>query len=250
MTLTRVSQSETFQELFYTVADDNCILPDNLYMFYRNKQIYRTGTPKGLNIWGEAEIVACDQPTHEYLKKQQTLSYLSSQVRPEPPSTSTGATSSHILDIDLDEDNNAVPYAAPLTHTQPDTSTGYDSQAESESGESQNTFKISLRSGMTGDKQITVTVRPTTKCGAIVRAFILKAKLDDSLYPSVMGPGGVTKALPSAKGQGKKGKGKAVAATNATKDPKLSLDGDSIPNDTPIGDMDVEDGDLLDVVGL
>jgi hypothetical protein len=248
--LTRVSQSETFQELFEAVADDNCILPDNLYMFYRNKQIYRTGTPKGLNIWGEAEIVACDQPTHEYLKKQQTLSYLSSQARPDPPPTSAGGASSNILDIDSDEDNNDESYTPPLTHTQHDMNTGYDSQAESESGESQNTFKISLRSGVTGEKQITVTVRPTTKCGAIVRAFILKAKLDESLYPSVMGSGGAANVLPPAKGQGKSGKGKAAAAVNATKDPRLSLDGDSIPNDTPIGDMDVEDGDLLDVVGL
>jgi hypothetical protein len=90
-----------------------------------------------------------------------------------------------------------------------------DSAAESDAGDK---FKLTLRSAAT-TKDITLTVKPTTKCSAIVQAFIKKAKL--------------TSATP------KKGGG-----------PRLTVDGEKLDPDTMIGDVDVEDGDLVEVVGL
>ncbi len=100
-------------------------------------------------------------------------------------------------------------------------------------GEESQTFKLIVRSERTKDKDITLTVRPTTKCGAIVRAFLKKAGLDAE-YPAGGAP---------IKGRGR---GKAAAA----KVPALSVDGDRMDAETEIGEADLEDGDLVEVVGL
>ena len=71
-------------------------------------------------------------------------------------------------------------------------------------------------------------MRPTTKCGAIVRAFLKKAGLDAE-YPAAGAP---------AKGRGR------------SKVPALSVDGDRMDPETEIGEADLEDGDQVEVVGL
>lgn len=116
-----------------------------------------------------------------------------------------------------------------------------ESDAESEASQS-DTFKLIIRSKLTKDKDITLTVRPTTKCGAIVKAFLKKAGLSEQ-YPLAGEVGAPAKPQP----KNKKGKGgKAVAA----KDPKLSIDGDEADNGTQIEAFDLEDGDQVEVVGL
>ena len=99
-------------------------------------------------------------------------------------------------------------------------------------GEESQTFKLIVRSERTKDKDIALTVRPTTKCGAIVRAFLKKAGLEAE-YPEGGAP---------TKGRGR---GKAAA-----KVPALSVDGDRMDAETEIGEADLEDGDQVDVVGL
>ena len=103
--------------------------------------------------------------------------------------------------------------------------------SQDQGGESQ-TFKLIVRSERTKDKDIALTVRPTTKCGAIVRAFLKKAGLEAE-YPEGGAP---------TKGRGR---GKAAA-----KVPALSVDGDRMDAETEIGEADLEDGDQVDVVGL
>lgn len=110
-----------------------------------------------------------------------------------------------------------------------------DAESDSEGG----TFKLILRSTISA-KDITLTVRPTTKCGAIVKAFLKKAGVVDQ-YPGVFEATGA----PVKKGAAKKG-AKAVAE----KDPRLCVDGDKMGNDVEIGEADLEDGDLVEVVGL
>ena len=95
-----------------------------------------------------------------------------------------------------------------------------------------NTFHLTIRSERTKDKDITLLVRPTTKCGAIVRAFLKKAGLDAE-YPAAGAP-------PKGRGRGKA----------ATKNPALSVDGDRMDPETEIGEADLEDGDQVEVVGL
>jgi len=112
------------------------------------------------------------------------------------------------------------------------------SDAESESDEDK--FKLILRSALTANKEINLVVRPTTKCGAIVKAFLKKAGLSGQ-YPEVF-------ASVSARASKKGGKKSNVTAGG--KDPRLCLDGDKLDNASEIGDAGLEDGDMIEVVGL
>lgn len=84
-----------------------------------------------------------------------------------------------------------------------------------------------LRSAATEDKGINLTVRPTTTCGAIVKAFLKAAGLSDQYTAS------------SSKS---KKAGQAM--------PQLMIDGDKMADDMEIGEADLDDGDLVEVVGL
>jgi hypothetical protein len=113
-----------------------------------------------------------------------------------------------------------------------------ESDAESEAeGE---TFKLVLRSA--GNKDIALTVRPKTKCGAILRAFLKKLGIAEQ-YPGVF-----AQAEPAS--EKKKAGRKSKAALAAEKDPRLCIDGDKMDNETEIGEMDLEDGDMVEVVDL
>lgn len=94
-----------------------------------------------------------------------------------------------------------------------------------------------------GNKDIALTVRSTTKCGAILRAFLKKLGIAEQ-YPGVF-----AQAEPAAAAKKKGGK-KTKAAQAAEKDPRLCIDGDKMNNETEIGDMDLEDGDMVEVVDL
>ena len=98
-----------------------------------------------------------------------------------------------------------------------------------------NTFKLHLKSQLTTG-EIVLTVRPTTTCGAIVKGFLKKAGLAEQ-YPHVMNG-----TAPPAPKRGKN--------ADPPKDPRLSIDGDKMDPSTEIGEMDLEDGDMVDVVGL
>lgn len=79
-------------------------------------------------------------------------------------------------------------------------------------------------------KDISLTVRPTTTCGAVAKAFLKAAGLSDQ-YPGVNG------ATP------KKGK-------RTDKDPRLSVEGEKMDPSTQISETELEDGDMVEVVGL
>ena len=99
-----------------------------------------------------------------------------------------------------------------------------DSAAESDAGVgsgSGNKIKLIFRSAVT-TRDITLTVRPTATCGAIVKAFIKHAKLDVDV---------------TSKGRRASG-------------PSLVVDGERLEDGYQIGDADLEDGDLVEVVGL
>lgn len=111
------------------------------------------------------------------------------------------------VDANRDGDGSRLPNASSQVS---------ESEVESEASyndddKPQDTFKLTLRSSST--KNITVTVRPTTKCSAIIATFLKRA--------------------------GKKASGA-----------RLVVDGDSMNPGTAIGEADLEDGDMVDVVGL
>lgn len=130
--------------------------------------------------------------------------------------------------------SSIIPRANAATPPPETQESDADSEAEGE------TFKLVLRSS--GNKDISLTVRPTTKCGAILRAFLNKLGIAEQ-YPGVFAQSGPAAAK-------KKGGRKTKAAQAAEKDPRLCIDGDKMDNETEIGEMDLEDGDMVEVVGL
>jgi hypothetical protein len=169
-----------------------------------------------------ARAVAYEKRAYEYIQKNPH-----SVVRPAA-STSSIATD---------------PHPSPDPSQQQPTHHESDAESQSDAGnddDDDDKFKLILRSAQTGDKDITLTVRPTTKCAAILRAFLKKAGLADRPEYKEVFPGAGAGGTGKSKGkQGAKGK-----------DPRLCVDGDKMDNQAEIGDADLEDGDMIEVVGL
>ena len=140
------------------------------------------------------QIEACDKHTAEYIRAQQSNRLPS----PSGHDSSAGRSPSTAPQSDVESDAKSI-------------------------GE---TFKLALRSAATKDKTFPLTVRSTTTCGAIVKAFLKVAGLPDN-YASAGG------------------KGKRSAPF-----PHLMVDGDKMDSDAEIGDADLEDGDLVEIVGV
>ena len=83
-------------------------------------------------------------------------------------------------------------------------------------------FKLVVRSAVT--KDVILKVRPTTSCGAIVKAFLKRAGIAGE-YP-------VDKSF-----RGKR-------------EPRLMVDGEHMNPETLISEADLEDGDQVEVDGL
>ncbi|KZT67274.1 hypothetical protein DAEQUDRAFT_694384 [Daedalea quercina L-15889] len=210
----KVKRNNPFHALVEEVADLAEVITDHVVLSYDSKRVFPSATPHSIGLWAEAELEACDRITYEYL--QETRRQRSMSVQPldryKPGAPSRTRSPSVILE---DDEFDREPEA------------GAESTADEE--EEDDKFRLTLRSGKT--KDITVTVRPSTTCGAIVRAFLKKAGLTDQY------PGGSALA-------GKKGKGKS------SEGPKLMVDGDKLSPSSEIGEADLEDGDLVEVVGL
>ncbi|KAF8879087.1 hypothetical protein CPB84DRAFT_1793598 [Gymnopilus junonius] len=267
----RIDRSESFRDLFEAVAEDAGIPSANVVMTYQNNRFFPSITPLILKIWSDsAHLDAYEQTTWKYMQENQDTSrFTASQTATAAASTSTSTSykTNGPIEIDSDSDNDdgvqvlgtsttfgatttsASSPSPTYTYTQPTES---DAESEAEGGK----FKLILRSSLT-TKDITLTVRPTTKCGAIVKAFLNKAGLADK-YHEVFAEGGVAAAAarapePAKKKGGRKAKRGAAAVAAAAvpvKDPRLCIDGDKMDNATEIGDMDLEDGDMVEVVGL
>lgn len=98
----------------------------------------------------------------------------------------------------------------------------------------EDTFKLTIRSVKT-PKGIVLTVRPQTKCGAIVKAYLRKAGLANEY----LGHDTSTKV---------RNRGKQSVTTASG--PQLVVDGDKLDNEAEIREADVEDGDIIEVTSL
>lgn len=154
--------------------------------------------------------VACDKITYDYLRTHPNAAANALEI----------VNGSQAIEITSDDDAPG-PSSSQAQH---------ESDAESESDGDK--FKLILRSGIT--KDIALVVRPTTKCGAIIKAYLKKAGVADQ-YPQVFG-------IVSKGGKSK--------STTSAKDPRICVDGDKMSNDAEISEADLEDGDMVEVVGL
>jgi hypothetical protein len=133
---------------------------------------------------------ASDLVTYEYLRAHR-------QEHP-PPTANAPALGSSPPPSAEDEESNS------------------DSQSMVDDDDDDDIFKLVVRSGVT--KDVTLKVRPTTTCGAIVKAFLKRAGIADQYLEG----GG----------------------------PRLMIDGERMDPETPISEADLEDGDQVEVDGL
>ncbi|KAK7057000.1 hypothetical protein VNI00_002718 [Paramarasmius palmivorus] len=237
----KIRRNEGFRDLFESAAEDFQVLSENLILTYRGNRFFSSVSPASLHMFHEAEVTACDLKTYDYIRKSRTtyerrpaISPVKSLARP------TSVPSIDAIEITSDSDD-AVSLAPinELNDSDDDEPANIPASQEPAPVESAgDTIKLTIRSGMTS-KDVTLTVRTTAKCGAIVKAFLKKAGLESN-YPAFMS--GQMEPSPS----GKKPKKAAVPP----KIPMLCLDGDKIGNNEEIGSLDLEDGDMVEVVGL
>ncbi|KAJ3747431.1 hypothetical protein DFH05DRAFT_1479865 [Lentinula detonsa] len=250
-----LNRIDNFSELFESVAEEANVLVDKVVMTCRGNRFFSSITPQTLNIWSNAEFVACDLPTYEYKRKiaaeqlhqeAKTAMKLSLPARPKD-------SESNVLELDSDSDSDSDdraehPFLSHNNHAHsPRLDAGHRAASSTETptatageDEDQDKFKIVLRSALTS-KDITLNVRSTTKCGAIVKAYLNKAGIADRYTACFDG------SSPPKKTKSRKSLG---GATSSKKVPKLNIDGDKVGNDTNIGDYDLEDGDMVEVVDL
>ncbi|KAL7280099.1 hypothetical protein ACG7TL_006514 [Trametes sanguinea] len=208
---------ENFHQLCAEIADLASVRSENVVLSLDGKRVFPSSTPHSVGIWAEAELEACDKITYQYLQENKRMR--SESVAPP--------------------DLNDIPHRFPSRARSPsvtelsDSGSGAaESSPEEKDTNTAEAFSLILVSERTKGKRITLRVLPTTKCGVIVRKFLEKAGLQDE-YPVV------TAAT--------NGRGRAKATAKA---PALSVDGDKMDPEAPIGDADLEDGDQVEVVGL
>lgn len=136
------------------------------------------------------DLDACNKTTYDYIRSQRHQS-------PFAP----------------EHDNQPNRSTSPLS---PNGDPAVDSDAESVGDEK---FKLTLRSAVS---TVTLTVRPSTTCGAIVNAFLKSAGLTANY----------------------------ATTPNQSTGPSLQIDGEKMDPIEPIGNAGLEDGDCVDVVGL
>lgn len=219
------SQHDSFKILFDEVADIAEVLTEDVIVTFQGKRIFASASPHGIGVWAQAELGAANLA---FVRRHNILTtYLDACDRSTFEHLQTSRHRSPAANNALDLVN------APLSRGTSPISIADDSAAPSEpeddSGD-EDTLKITLRSALT--KPLTLTVRQTTKCHAILQAFFKHHKLTDKYTTS------------PAKGK-KSAKGKAKPAG-----PALVVDGDRLNPDDEISVADLEDGDVVDVVGL
>ena len=186
-------------------------------------------------------LVACEKATYEYLREQEEIQRRSS-VHP-PSDNERDDSDDDILVIHDGSDDDAGPRSSSPTYTsgsttRPSSNSAPHTKATTpapDEDEDDEKFKIILRSSSFPD--VPLTVRPTTTCGAIIRAFLKKVGMADQ-YPNA----GIAQPEPL-----KKGRGRNAAAV---KDPHLEIDGDKMAHTAPIDEAGLDDGDVVDVHGL
>ncbi|KIY62846.1 hypothetical protein CYLTODRAFT_458645 [Cylindrobasidium torrendii FP15055 ss-10] len=214
----RIGRNDAFHELFEAVADEQCIPIENVIITYKDRRIFPSSSARTFEIWGSATFTACNKNTYEYLRDKVNAQ--------QPVEDQDAGDDSDRIEILSDDDGGGGGENTEDWGRQA-------SLAPSQADDDGDKFKLRFKSAST-QGEITLTVRPTTTCGAIVKAFLKKAKLEDQ-YPHLF-------AAASPQKRGKK--------AAPVKNPKLSVDGDTMDASAPISEADLDDGDLVDVVGL
>jgi len=176
------------------------VLPDDIVLVLKGHKVYSSVSLAALGIWSDGEFDACLGATYELLRDSRL-----------------GAPSgSRVTTVEGEESGEAS------------------SDADSIGGAAEDTFRLTLRSTKT-PKGIVLTVRPQTKCGAILKAYLRKIGLANEYLEYDTG----------ARSRNR-GRRSVVIASG----PRLVVDGDKLDNEVEIREAEVEDGDIIEVAGL
>ncbi|KAI0269806.1 hypothetical protein BC834DRAFT_863466 [Gloeopeniophorella convolvens] len=195
----QMKRHDTFHALFDQVAKAAGVPAQSLVVSHNSSRVYASATPHSLKVWAETQLDASDNLTFEYLRTHR-------HARASPT------------------DGRARSHSPTESMNDGESETDIHSAAEDDDDDNE-TFKLVVRSGVT--KDVTLTVRPTTTCGAIVKAFLKRAGIADK-YPE----------------------GKSSRRKSAAGGPRLMIDGDRMDPDTPISTAELDDGDQVEVTGL
>ncbi|ESK95217.1 hypothetical protein Moror_3975 [Moniliophthora roreri MCA 2997] len=224
----KIRRNDSFRDLFESIAEEYCILSENVILSYRGNRFFPSISPADLHMYNQAEIVACDKKTWDHIRKNRTKALVDADaIELTSDSGDDIVTLAPVTEIDSDDSDDGGAAANIPPSQDPVADTG-------------DVIKITIRSGMT-NKDVSLTVRQTAKCGAVVKAFLKRSGLEGN-YPAFMS-GDTVPAV-----NGKKGGRKATVVP--PKFPQLCIDGDRVGNDEEIGNYDLEDGDMVEVVGL
>ncbi len=199
-------QDEHFAKLFSDLADEAGVLEDKMVVTCNGKRVFAGSTPHSLAVWSAAEFGLCLFLDSLFLlltrcAEAYTLhvyDFIQAQKRER-------ALSPNAFEPEVENFTS-------VSHTL-EESGATDSGLESDGG-SQDTFKLTLRSG--ASQSVTVTVRPSTKCSSIIASFLKKT-------------------------------GRPASVSNKA---RISVDGESLNPNEPIDVAGLEDGDVVDIVGV
>jgi hypothetical protein len=130
-----------------------------------------------------------------------------------------------------DAGTNTAPEALENTQT---------NEAGEEEGGPQNTLVMNLRSAKY-PTAVRIVTRKTTKAQKVLAGYLDIVGEDKSAF-DLLGTSAAT-------GAGR-GRGKGKATNPSAKTLKLSFDGEELTGDAQVGDLDAEDSDAWDVIGL
>jgi hypothetical protein len=191
---------------------------EDIVLTLKGHRIYSSVSPAALGIWSDGEL----------------------GTLPSPPIIPT-ISNNMLVDACLGENYEILkdshlraPSDLRATTVEGDESGEGSSDADSIGDAAGDTFKLTLRSVKT-PKGIVLTVRPQTKCGAIVKAYLRKVGLANDYLECDTS----TKVR-------NRGRRSIVIASG----PRLVVDGDKLDNEVEIREADVEDGDIIEVSGL
>ncbi|KAF8517405.1 hypothetical protein BU17DRAFT_91861 [Hysterangium stoloniferum] len=184
-----IGRNESLKVLSSQISDRARILTKDLVLMRERKQLFTSITPHGLQVWDKVDLEACTRTTYEALQMRHARSPTPAQGVADAPNYDREG-SPNLSEASAGADNTDMK------------------------------FKIVLRAS--GKNNITLTVRPSTTCGKIIRAYL-----------TILIKQGGTALSPRKSSQ-----------------VRLCVDGEKQHPDTPISDCDLEDGDMVEVVGL
>ncbi|KAL0576931.1 hypothetical protein V5O48_005038 [Marasmius crinis-equi] len=255
-----VNRNSSFRDVFEEVAEEGQVLSENLVLSYRGHRFFPSVSPSTLHIYDQAEIVACDKRTWDFIRASRN-NVIPERTSPPPPTSAPSSkppskTTSTVTPVSLPE-HDVIEFNSsgdeieivPTQHEEDEDASDDDNdnkvaEPEPERGSAvpEDAFSLNVRSGL-NSKAITLVVRPTATCGAIVKGYLKKAGLADQYAAFMNGETAAPAAVKNTKRRG-------AAAPAPPKIPALSIDGDRVGNDEEIGNHDLEDGDMVEVVGL